>query len=181
MMRTLHGRREFQWRLQLVQPGIRGPGHSRSRVRSRAFHLCPHMRSVMYLSDQLGVPVAHAVYAQTIHLFDIVGSFVIRAVTVEPELETKRRGRFKGARTGNVSQRSGEQGQAMFPSGAEPVGRQNLGLEGEKDRQYFRVGDQTERCGVSGGCPAALRALKALKVTELKPPTPADGEYTVVW
>jgi transposase len=44
----------------------------------------------------------------------------------------------------------------------------------------LRVGDQSERRGVSGGCPDALRVLKALKVTDLKPPTPPDGENTVM-
>jgi hypothetical protein len=43
----------------------------------------------------------------------------------------------------------------------------------------LRVGVQTERRGVSGGCPDALRVLKALKVTNLKPPTPPDGQNTV--
>jgi IS4 transposase len=44
----------------------------------------------------------------------------------------------------------------------------------------LRVGDQAERRGVSGGCPDALRVLKALKVTDLKPPTPPKGEDTIV-
>ena len=44
----------------------------------------------------------------------------------------------------------------------------------------LRVADQTERRGVSGGCPDALRVLKALKVTDLKPPTAPDGENTVM-
>ncbi len=44
----------------------------------------------------------------------------------------------------------------------------------------LQVGDQPERRGVSGGCPDALRVLKALKVTDLKPPTPPDGENTMM-
>jgi transposase len=44
----------------------------------------------------------------------------------------------------------------------------------------LRVADQTERRGVSGGCPDALRVIKALKVTDLKPPTAPDGENTVM-
>jgi transposase len=44
----------------------------------------------------------------------------------------------------------------------------------------LRVGDQAERRGVSGGCPDALRVLKALTVTDLKPPTAPDGENTVM-
>jgi transposase len=44
----------------------------------------------------------------------------------------------------------------------------------------FRMDDRPERRGVSGGCPDARRVLKALKVTELKPPTPPEGEETVM-
>ena len=44
----------------------------------------------------------------------------------------------------------------------------------------FRLEDQPERRGVSGGCPDARRVLKALKLTELKPPTPPEGEETVM-
>lgn len=36
----------------------------------------------------------------------------------------------------------------------------------------FRVEGQSKRCGVAGGSPDARRALKALKITELRPPTP---------
>jgi hypothetical protein len=42
------------------------------------------------------------------------------------------------------------------------------------------VGDRTDRRGVSGGCPDALRVLKALKVTEPKPLTHPNGENTVM-
>ena len=38
--------------------------------------------------------------------------------------------------------------------------------------------DRPERRGVSGGCPDARRVLKALKLTDLKPPTPPEGEET---
>ncbi len=44
----------------------------------------------------------------------------------------------------------------------------------------LRLDDQPERRGVSGGCPDARRVLKALGVTELKPPTPPDHEKTVM-
>ena len=44
----------------------------------------------------------------------------------------------------------------------------------------FRMDDRPERRGVSGGCPDARRVLKALKVTEMKPPTPPEGEETVM-
>jgi transposase len=44
----------------------------------------------------------------------------------------------------------------------------------------LRVEDQAERRGVSGGCPDALRVLKALKLTDLKPPAPPKGEETVM-
>ena len=43
----------------------------------------------------------------------------------------------------------------------------------------LRLEDQAERRGVSGGCPDALRVLKALKLTDLKPPAPPKGEETV--
>jgi transposase len=42
----------------------------------------------------------------------------------------------------------------------------------------LRLEDQAERRGVSGGCPDALRVLKALKLTDLKPPTPPRGRPT---
>jgi len=41
----------------------------------------------------------------------------------------------------------------------------------------LRLDDQSERRGVSGGCPDARRVVKALGVTELKPP---DSEKTVM-
>ena len=41
-------------------------------------------------------------------------------------------------------------------------------------------GRRPERGGVSGGCPGRARVLKALKLTELKPPTPPEGEETVM-
>ena len=44
----------------------------------------------------------------------------------------------------------------------------------------LRVGDQAQRRGISGGCPDAQRVLKALKVIDLKPPTPPHGEDTVM-
>jgi transposase len=44
----------------------------------------------------------------------------------------------------------------------------------------LRVGDQAERRGVSGGSPDARRVLRALKLTELKPPEPPQGEETVM-
>jgi transposase len=37
----------------------------------------------------------------------------------------------------------------------------------------FRVEGQSKRCGLAGGSPDARRVLKALKVTDLRPPTPA--------
>ena len=44
----------------------------------------------------------------------------------------------------------------------------------------IRLDDQPERHGVSGGCPDARRVLKALKLTNLKPPAPPDGQKTVM-
>ena len=44
----------------------------------------------------------------------------------------------------------------------------------------LRLEDQAERRGVSGGCPDARRVLKALKLAELKPPPPPEGEETVM-
>ena len=44
----------------------------------------------------------------------------------------------------------------------------------------LRREDQAERRGVSGGCPDARRVLKALKLGELKPPSPPTGEETVM-
>jgi transposase len=44
----------------------------------------------------------------------------------------------------------------------------------------LRLDDQPERQGVSGGCPDARRVLKALSLTDLKPPAPPDSEKTVM-
>jgi transposase len=44
----------------------------------------------------------------------------------------------------------------------------------------FRMEDRPERRGVTGGCPDARQVLKALKQSELKPPTPPEGEGTVM-
>jgi transposase len=44
----------------------------------------------------------------------------------------------------------------------------------------LRLDDQPERRGVSGGCPDARRVLKALKLTDLKPPVPPHGDETVM-
>jgi transposase len=44
----------------------------------------------------------------------------------------------------------------------------------------FRLGGQGERCGISGGCPDARRVLKALKLVDLHPPSPPEGEKTVM-
>jgi transposase len=44
----------------------------------------------------------------------------------------------------------------------------------------LRLEDQPERRGVSGGCPDARRVLKALGVTELRPPDPPAHEKTVM-
>jgi transposase len=43
-----------------------------------------------------------------------------------------------------------------------------------------RLEDEAERRGVSGGCPDARRVLKALKLTDMKPPAPPKGEETVM-
>jgi transposase len=44
----------------------------------------------------------------------------------------------------------------------------------------LRLDDQPQRRGVSGGCPDARRILKALKLTDLKPPAPPEHEETVM-
>src|SRR5271165_1572595 len=44
----------------------------------------------------------------------------------------------------------------------------------------FRLDDQPERRGVSGCCPDARRVLKALSLTELRPPAPPESEKTVM-
>jgi transposase len=44
----------------------------------------------------------------------------------------------------------------------------------------LRLDDQTERRGVSGGCPDARSILKALKLADQRPPTPEDGTETVM-
>jgi transposase len=44
----------------------------------------------------------------------------------------------------------------------------------------FDLEGQPERRGVTGGCPDARLVLKALKLTDQRPPTPPDGETTVV-
>jgi transposase len=44
----------------------------------------------------------------------------------------------------------------------------------------LRLDDQPERRGVSGGCPDARRVLKALNLTDLRPPALPDGEKTVM-
>jgi hypothetical protein len=44
----------------------------------------------------------------------------------------------------------------------------------------FRLGGQPERRGNNGGCPAARRVLKALKLVDLHPPSPPEGEKTVM-
>jgi hypothetical protein len=44
----------------------------------------------------------------------------------------------------------------------------------------FRLGARAERRGVSGGCPDARRVLKALKLSELTPPSPPAGQETVM-
>jgi transposase len=44
----------------------------------------------------------------------------------------------------------------------------------------LRLDDRPERRGVSGGCPDARRVLKALKLTDLKPPVPPEREETVM-
>jgi hypothetical protein len=44
----------------------------------------------------------------------------------------------------------------------------------------LRLDDQPERRGVSRGCPDARRVLKALKLTDLKPPAPLEGDETVM-
>jgi transposase len=44
----------------------------------------------------------------------------------------------------------------------------------------FRLNGQPVRRGVSGGCPDAGKVLKALKIGELRPPTPPEGEETVM-
>ena len=44
----------------------------------------------------------------------------------------------------------------------------------------FRLGARAERRGVSGGGPDARRVLKALKLSELTPPSPPAGEETAM-
>jgi hypothetical protein len=44
----------------------------------------------------------------------------------------------------------------------------------------FRLGSQPERRGISGGSPEARRVLKALKLVDLHPPSPPEGEKTVM-
>ncbi len=44
----------------------------------------------------------------------------------------------------------------------------------------LRRDEEAERRGVSGGCPDARRVLKALSLSDLKPPAPPEGEKTVM-
>ena len=44
----------------------------------------------------------------------------------------------------------------------------------------FRLDGQRDRRGVTGGCPDARLVLKALKLTEHRPPQPPDGEETMM-
>ena len=44
----------------------------------------------------------------------------------------------------------------------------------------FRLEGQGDRRGVSGGCPDARLVLKALKLVDLRPPVPPEGEETVM-
>jgi transposase len=44
----------------------------------------------------------------------------------------------------------------------------------------FRLEGQPERRGVTGGCPDARLVLKALKMVDQRPPTPPEGEETVM-
>jgi transposase len=44
----------------------------------------------------------------------------------------------------------------------------------------FRLEGQPERRGMAGGCPDARVVLKALKVVDQRPPTPPEGEETVM-
>jgi transposase len=43
----------------------------------------------------------------------------------------------------------------------------------------FRLEGQPQRRGVSGGCPDAQRVLKALKLLDVRPPSPPEGQETV--
>jgi transposase len=44
----------------------------------------------------------------------------------------------------------------------------------------FHLEGQGERRGITGGCPDARRVLKALKLVDQRPPTPPQGEETVM-
>jgi hypothetical protein len=44
----------------------------------------------------------------------------------------------------------------------------------------FRLEGQPERRGLAGGCPDARRVLKALKLVDQRPPTPPEGEESVM-
>jgi hypothetical protein len=44
----------------------------------------------------------------------------------------------------------------------------------------FHLEGQPERRGITGGCPDARRVLKALKFADQRPPTPPEGEETVM-
>jgi transposase len=44
----------------------------------------------------------------------------------------------------------------------------------------FRLEGQPERRGLAGGCPDARSVLKALKLVDQRPPTPPEGENTVM-
>jgi len=44
----------------------------------------------------------------------------------------------------------------------------------------FRLEGQNERRGIAGGCPDARLVLKALKLIDQRPPTPPEGEETVM-
>jgi transposase len=44
----------------------------------------------------------------------------------------------------------------------------------------FRMENQPERRGLAGGCPDARLVLKALKLVDQRPPTPPEGEETVM-
>ena len=44
----------------------------------------------------------------------------------------------------------------------------------------FRLEGQPERRGMAGGCPNARLVLKALKLIDQRPPSPPEGEETVM-
>ena len=175
IMQRYHGHRYFEWRLDGGALKF-----SESEARLGREKKIEGKYVIMTREQGMGIPGAVALYKE---LTDVESGFrqlkdVLAMRPIYHQIEQRVKAHVFVAALALLVQRL--LGRRLEEAGVDFSVERALEALSTIRLVSLRLEDQAERRGVSGGCPDARRVLKALKLTELKPPLPPTGEETVM-